>query len=328
MATQAPGIVKRPNAYFIDPTRVSIDPTWNVRFDWGDITELARQILAELKANPASGGLLVDLRVQRLSPPTDVADFKIVDGERRMTAIKLLMSEGVDGSGPIAFPEGVPAKIESASASTLDLLFKMYLSNEGKKFLPLEEAAFFKRLQGEGLTIAQIEERVKKSDNYIVGALALLDADPTLVAAVKSGEVGAGVAKSIAVNARGDKAKQAEITADIKAAGKDKVKRRAVLKKIEAARVAKAAKKGKTLKIKSLTDADLNDMGQRVAKNLVAKATEAGWDDVTTAANTADEKITAMVEVCKMDEAMAAAYTLGVLQGLKAAAGLKVELDI
>lgn len=320
MASNAPGIVKRPNAYFIDPKVVKRREGWNVRFDFGDIERLADSIKAELDKDPASGGLINDIRVKRLAQPVDGFIFELVDGDRRLTAIELLMSKGV------VFPDGVPAKIENKAADDLDLLVRMFTANQGKPLLPLEEADAFKRMQDAGMTLAQIEKAVGKSDNYIVGTLALLTADQSLQDAVKDGAVSGGVAKAIAVSARGDKAKQAEIVADVKAAGTDKVKRRAVLKKIEAARVAKAAKVGKVLKMKSLSDADLSEIGAKVAKNLAAKALEAGWADMT--GQDAEVAIAAMVELVQKDEALVAAFTLGALQALKAAAGLKVNLDL
>ena len=338
---QTPGLVKRgSNRVYADPRLIGVDPKWNTRFDFGDIEGLARDILDEYRKAPESGGLLNDIRVERGGAgAVDGMVFTLVDGERRLTAIKLLLKEGIDGSGPVAFEHGVPVKIEAAGTSSIDKLLRMYKANGGKPFLPLEEAEAFRRMRTDevdadgkvtrkGLTIAQIEEATGKSDNYIVGSLALLDADQTLIDAVKSGDVSAGVAKSIAVNARGDKAAQAELATEAKAAGKDKSKRRAVLKKIEAKRVAKAEKKGLKLKMRAMDDEGLKALGEKVARQLAAKAKEAGWDAETADSATPDERIDRMVAVCQMDEALAAAFTLGALQALKAAAGIKVALDI
>lgn len=340
-ATNPSGIVKRgSNRVYADPRVIGVDPAWNTRFDMGDIQGLARDILDEYRKVPETGGLLNDLRVERGGLGAINGNvFTLVDGERRLTAIRLLYTEGIDGSGPITFEHGVPVKLEAAGTSSIDKLLRMYKANGGKPFLPLEEAEAFRRMRTDevdadgkitrkGLTIAQIEEATGKSDNYIVGSLALLDADQSLIDAVKTGEVSAGVAKSIAVNARGDKTAQAELATEAKAAGKDKVKRRAVLKKIEAKRVAKAEKKGLKLKMKALSDDDLKALGEKTARHLAAKAKEAGWDEQTADSSTLDERIQRMVEVCQMDEALTAAFTLGALQALKAAAGIKCVLDI
>lgn len=342
MSTTNPsGIVKRgSNRVYADPRLIGVDPKWNTRFDFGDIEGLARDILDEYRKSPESGGLLNDIRVERGGAgATDGKVFTLVDGERRLTAITLLLTKGIDGSGPIAFEHGVPVKLEAPGTSSIDKLLRMYKANGGKPFLPLEEAEAFRRMRTDevdehgavtrkGLTIAQIEEATGKSDNYIVGSLALLDADPTLIEAVKDGSVSAGVAKSIAVNARGDKAAQAELAKEAKDAGKDKTKRRAVLKKIEQKRVAKAEKKGLKLKMRALGDDDLKALGEKAARHLAAKAKDAGWDVATADSKDMDERIARMVEVCQMDDALTAAFTLGALQALKAAAGMKVPLDI
>lgn len=340
MSTNAPGIVKRgSNRIYADPRTIGIDPAWNTRTDFGDIEGLARDILSEYRKDPESGGLLNDLRIERGGAGAiDGKVFTLVDGERRSRAINILLTTGIDGSGPITFEHGIPVKIEPAGTSIIEKRLRMYKANGSKPFLPIEEAETFRRLRSDvivdgkvickGMTIAQIEEATGKSDNYIVGSLALLDADPTLIEAVKTGAVSSGLAKSIAVNARGDKAKQAEIVADAKAAGTDKTRRRAVLKKIDDSRRAKAAKTGKKLKMRALTNDDLKAMGARVANLLATKVKEAGWDEHIADLGSDDDKIEGMIGFCQMDEQLTAAVTLGMLQGLKAAAGLKVNLDI
>jgi ParB-like chromosome segregation protein Spo0J len=336
--TNTPGIVKRgSNRVYADPRLIGVDPAWNSRFDLGDVVGLARDILDEYRKAPETGGLLHDIRVERGGlGAVDGNVFTLVDGQRRLTAIRLLLSDGVDGSGPIAFEHGVPIKLEAAGTPVIDKLLRMYKANGGKPFLPLEEADAFRRLRADevvdgkvirkGLTIAQIEEATGKSDNYIVGSLALLDADASLVEAVKSGAISANVGKSIAVNARGDKAAQAELATEAKAAGKDKVKRRAVLKKIEAKRVEKATKKGLKLKMRALDDQDLSKLGEKVARLLASKAVESGFLKLGVAID--DQAIAGMGAKCAADPALAAAFTFGALQALKAAAGLKISLDI
>ena len=77
------GVLKRSNAYFIDPTRVVRRDGWNPRFDFGEIEEMAKSILAN--------GLLNAIRVKRISG-NPAADFELIDGDRRMTAIELRAS--------------------------------------------------------------------------------------------------------------------------------------------------------------------------------------------------------------------------------------------
>lgn len=311
-AQRAAGIVKRPNAYFIDPKTITRRAGWNPRFDMGEIELLAESIKTLLARSVASGGLLNDIRVKRLPEPTAAGHvFELVDGDRRLTAIELLMSRGV------SFPEGIPAKIEARDAEDLDLLINMFTANTGKPFLPLEEAHAFKRMKDAGMTLAQIEKATGRSDNSIVGALALLDADPALVDGVKSGKIGSGLAKSIAVNARGDRAKQAELAREAIEAGKDKGKRKAVLRKVDDARRAKAAKKGVKLKMRALSDDQLSAIGAKMSEVLTAQMAD---NDLP-----ADCDMDAWV---RSEKDLRCAFTLGVMYALKAAAGMPVQLVI
>jgi ParB-like chromosome segregation protein Spo0J len=306
----APGIVKRPNAYFIDPTMIARREGWNPRFDFGEIELLAASIKSELDTDPGTGGLINDIRVKRIAPNGDGKCFELIDGDRRLTAVELLIKRGV------VFPDGIPAKIEGKGVDDLELLIRMFTANTGKAFLPLEEADAYKRMRAAGMTIAQIEAAVGRSDNSIVAALALLDADPELQDAVKTKQISGGLAKSIAVSARGDKAKQRELVAESKAAGKDKAKKRTVVAKVEAARRAKAKKAGRTLKIRALTDDQLSALGAKVSEFLMTRMESIGLNPEADlaewlAAGDADVKV---------------AFSYGVLQGLKAAAGVQVPL--
>lgn len=307
------GISKRGGSdYYIDPTSLVIVPEWNDRFDWGDIDELARQIKTQ-KAQDGHG-LLNKIRVQRTDDPLK---FNVVDGERRSMAISKLLKDGE------IWEFGIPAHIEPKDADKIDLMVKKIVANDGKRFLPLEEAQAFKKLRDAGLTIQQICDRVGRAQVHVVASLAMLDGDASLQEAVKAGKITTTIAKNIAVHARGDKAKQAELVAEAAAAGNDKVAKRKVAAKIEQSRQDKAAKKGRVLKVRLLTNEQLDELGAKVAKLLEAKAKEAGMQKHLAGG------LDALVAHVKTDEKLVAAYTLGAIQGLKAAAGLKgIELDI
>lgn len=306
---EAPGIVKRSSAYNIDPTTVGRRPGFNPRFDFGEIEELAKSI----KAN----GLLQPLRVKRVAGREDGKLFELIDGDRRLTAIELLLKKGHELQ-----LEGVPAIIVDKAQDDMTSLFQMFEANTGKPFLPLEEAAAYKRMRDgnpeaglKGLTIKQICERVGRKQVHVVATLALLDADESVKDAVKSGAINSTLAKQIAVHARGDKVKQAELTAQAKAAGKDKGKKAAVKKSIDDSRRAKAAKTGKTLKMRALSDTELSGLGASVAAAMADLLKNAGKE--------LDFDIRAWV---KADDKLALAATFGALEALKAAAGVKTEL--
>lgn len=309
-------VTARLSAYnMVDPTMVIIDPTWNIRFDKGDIQELANEIKARKQLEPESGGLIVALILER----AEEGKLKVVDGERRMTAINLLIEQGE------TFPNGVPAKILAKGMSKRDKLITMYQAGSAKKFLPLEEAEFFRRMKvDEGLTIEEICELTGKAHMHVTQTLAILDASPELKEALAKGEVGMTLAKEIATVGKGDAALQKDLVADAKAAkaqgSKGKADKKALKKvkaKIEAARQAKAAAKGKTLKPKSIDEEKLSTLGAKMAKHLQVLMKQAGMAE--------DFELMAWVE---KDDKLAAAYTFGVVQALKSVAGLKVKLEV
>lgn len=309
---QAPGVVRRTSQFFVDPTRVLDQEGFNSRFDFGEIELLAQSIKTRKAID--GHGLINDLRLQRI--PTDHADkargdFWSTGGHRRMAAIRLLMKRGE------TFELGVPAKIDAADTPELERLITRYVDNDHKALLPLEEAIDFKKMRDAGMTIAEIMKATGRSDNTINDCLALLESDDDVQEAVKSGKVKAGTAKKIAVYARGDKAKQKELIDQAKAVGKDKVKRAALTKNLEAQQRVKHAKKGHVLKMRALSDVELSAIGEALAKAMAGKLLDAkkpldfdvrGW-------------------VAK-DDALALAFTFGALEALKAAAGMVVNLDI
>lgn len=318
MTTSATPIVAvvqaRPSAYnMINPRAVKRAEGFNPRFDFGEIAELAKSIRVQATEHAVPGGLLQPIRVKKAG-----GGFELIDGDRRLTAIELLLDLNDKGKPDgYAFAEGIPAFTVAKTQDDITSLVQMFEANTGKAFLPMEEAAAYKRMRDAGMTIEQIGKNVQRAHVHIVATLALLDADDSLKDAVKDKKIGGTMAKKIATAARGDKTKQAELVKEAVAAGGDKKKKRVVVGKIEQARAAKAAKKGKTLKMRALTDDQLSEMGERLAKHLKSVLKEAKVDP--------DSDLRAWVAA---DEKLAAAFTFGVLEALKAAAGLKVELTL
>lgn len=304
MATTLPsGILKLGKSYQADPRDIKRRDGWNPRFDFGDLAELSKSIKVQRELTGGSG-LLMPLRVKRLDPPARGAVFELVDGDRRLSAIELLMEEGFE------FPEGVPINLVPKDQDDTTSLLQMYETNTGKPFLPLEEAAAFKRLRDAGLTIKDICAKVGRSDIHVMGSLALLEAAPELQAAVKSGEVGITVAKEIAVVAKGDAALQKDLTAQAAAAGSDKDKKRAVLVNVRKAQQVKAAAKGKTLSSKVRTPEEI--------RTAIAKAEPVLTTSLRTAkVSVADLSSKTLIATMAADDATAAAYQAGFLQALR-----------
>lgn len=301
----APGIALRTSAYRATVSSITRREGWNPRFDFGEIEELAKSI----KVN----GLLNPLRVKRIAgaAKTDALQFELIDGDRRLTALEQLVKAGVE------FPEGVPVIIVDKAQDDLTSLFQMFEANTGKNFLPLEEAAAYQRMRDAGLTIKQICERVSRKQVHVVATLALITADADVQDAVKDGTVNSTTAKKIAQHARGDKAKQKELVAQAKQVGKDKTKKAALDKEIDATRRAKAAKTGKVLKMRALSDVELSKIGEELALSMASKLRDAS--------KTLDFDLRTWVS---QDDALALAFTFGALEALKAAAGMSITLDV
>lgn len=317
------GIVGKTTGYNIDPKKVTFREGWNNRFDMGDIESLANGIHETLKRNPGRP-YTTDIEVMRIAKGDERLAagylFEVVTGHRRILATQLLLKKGV------TFPEGINARLVAQDESVVNQTLLLFTENNQKPLLPLEEAAAFKRLRDQGMTILQIAHATGKADVHVTDTLALLDADEEVKEAVKTGAVGVTIAKVIATTARDDKNLQKELLNDAKEAGKGKGKtaeakaaKARMLKKIELKKQAKAAAKGRVLKMRPLALEELNTMGQKMARLLETKTREASFKFETI------EDFTAHVA---KDEKLVAAFTLGAMLALRAAAGIKTNLDI
>ena len=298
------GVLKRGNAYSIDPTKIVRADGFNPRFDFGEIDQLATSI----KHN----GLLNAIRVKRLTAPDAKGNlFTLIDGDRRLTAIEALLKKGHE------FPEGIPAIIVDKAQDDVTSLIQMFEANSGKTFLPLEEATAYKRMQDAGMTIKQICAAVGRKQVHVTETMNILKADESVKDAVTDGSIGKTIAKQIAKVAKGDKEKQKEMVAAAKAVGKDSSKRRALLKDVEKTRAAKAAKTGRILKIRALSDVELSEIGAAMAQELVKALAAAKMDP--------KDDLLAWV---KKDKELIVAYTFGALEALKVAAGGSNNLSV
>jgi ParB/RepB/Spo0J family partition protein len=336
---EAAGVLKRSSRFYIDPALIVFDPDWNNRIDLGDVESLSQSIQHEVERDPDSGGLLEEIGVRRLSKddplrfltnPLDKKgserekEFAVVYGHRRTTSVWMAIERG------IKFPVGIPAKITDKALDLQSSKVMMIAENTGQKpLLPLEEAAGYKQLRDgwpslsiKGMTIKEICKAVGRAQPHVTSMLALLDADDSVKEAVTKGEIGKQTAKTIAANAKGDKEAQKKLVAAAKAA---KGKKGGTADVKLAAENAKRAKAGKGEKFRALSDAQLRKLGTSVAKDLVAKMKDAGKD---APAEFSGETIADLLKWVAKDDKLALAYVLGSLQGLRAAAGEKVELSL
>lgn len=295
--TNATGIVKRTNAYFIDPTMIVRREDWNPRFDFGDIKELAQSI--------RSNGVLNPIRVKRVA-----GNFELIDGDRRFTAIEHLLKEGYE------FTDGVPAIILDKAIEDVEALIQMFEANTGKPFLPLEEAAAYKRMKDAGMTIKQICERVGRAHVHVSKTLTLLTADESVQQAVADGTVTSTLAKEIATKAKGNKAKQKELLAKAKTgkAGKRLVKEE--VEQIKKRAVKKGQQTVEPVKLKPLTESQLATR-ESVLINLVSKGLK-----------TCGVKEEAALAYFADNDERSLAFHFGVLIGIRAAQGKDPKITL
>lgn len=318
------GVLKRTTAFFIDPNLLAIDPEWNIRWDMGDIEGLAASIKAQKERDPASGGLIQAIGVVRIPASHPLSqggkkNFLVRWGHRRTTAIHMLMAKGEK------FPEGIPAKItvgHDIQAATLE----MFVENTNKPLLPMEEAAAYKRLRDgfpdadppiKGMTLKELCKAVGRALPHVTAMLDLLNADEGLIAAVKDGTVKKMHAKDIAMFAKHDKKAQQELTEVAKRAAKgDKKAGVELAKGVHRVRLDAAAKAGRHLKMRALSDQELAELGGKVGARMA--------DMLKNAGKPLDFDLRTWVS---QDDKLALAASYGALQALKAAAGMSKDID-
>lgn len=296
----------------IDPSTIRRREGWNPRIEFGEIANLAKSIEHELTVNPSSGGLINDIRVQKLAKADNGFAFELIDGDRRLTAVEMLLKKGV------VFGLGIPAKIEPAKVAegvVTDQLVRMYTANTGKAFLPMEEAVAFDRMRKAGMTQKEIEQATGRSHGVVARAFLLLKADGKLKAAVESKAISASQAVEIMSASRGEPEELDKLIAEALEA-KTPTQKKAAKARVKAKKIEKAKKEGRKLKMRALTDEQLGLLGAKFSDILVTEMAKLGIE--------ADADLNKWKAASADDVKLG--YLYGVLQGLKAAGGLPVDL--
>ena len=171
-------IAKRTDAYQIDPRKIEIDPSYNVRIDGPELREANEQLKASIKVN----GLGTPLRVRM-----DGDRVILVQGHRRLSQVMALINEGHDIQTVQALPE---LRGTSEQDRTLDLI----TSNSGHPLTMLEKAEVFKRLLSFGWDEARIAEKAGITTKQVGNVLTLGAAPEAVKELVSSGQVSATTA--------------------------------------------------------------------------------------------------------------------------------------
>lgn len=183
------------------PSKLSEEPGFNARQDYGDLEALALSI--------AENGVRVPLEI-RLSGE----NAYIVDGHRRWRASLIAIEKYAPDM------KGIPCQVEERGTSPADRILAQITRNDGKPLEPFEEMDIFKRLVALHWTESDIAKKIGKTIAYVQGRLNLGAASDEVKAAVTSGQMSVGAAE---VLAQAPAEKQKEI---VKAANGKKIKTR------------------------------------------------------------------------------------------------------
>jgi ParB-like chromosome segregation protein Spo0J len=186
------------SATFVLPLeRILVDRNFNIRIFYGDIDQLAVQLMTE--------GQLEPIKVRQ-----EADQFFVVDGHRRQRAFartrslrverrgdKHVVLEGEhplrEAPGPVHRhfdPDRVLCRLVDRSAVEAELFASQLTYNSGKPFTLLERMIFISRLSRQGeYTKEQLALKTGFSRTYIANAQNLNAADPRLLDYVREGRI-------------------------------------------------------------------------------------------------------------------------------------------
>ena len=217
----------------LDPRFIQRDPGFNTRYDFGDISILAEDIL--------ENGVLEALKVRK-----EGNTIFLVNGDRRLTAIKQLISNGLwpaDPKNP-GHPLPVPCTSEGRDVKPLDRLFMMLSLNTGKPFNLLEKGFAYRKILDDSpdINASEIARRSGETKQAVSNALQIVTlASPALIQHIKDEHLSASTALDI-IKVHSDHAAQDAGAAAAIAAAKEHGRDRATPKDLPAKPAKPAAK--------------------------------------------------------------------------------------
>lgn len=156
---------QRRDVFYLDPAKIEIRDGFNVRTDLGDIESLAQSILENGVMQPLKG-----YRGKSKNPK----NYIVTNGHRRLTAVRLLIERG-HYSNSVDRPDDsdkegkifMPFIFESQGYSDERRIFDMFILNDGKQLLPIEQAEGIDRLLNYGYTIPEVAKKLGREPIYI-----------------------------------------------------------------------------------------------------------------------------------------------------------------
>jgi len=165
--------VGRSDVFRVDPRIICIEADWNVRKDSPEKTAHVRFLADSIKEVGVKVPLLVRLKDEKVF---------VVDGECRLLATMLAISEGVEIAS-------IPVMAEDRYARPEDRILSMVTCNEGRPLTMLEQADAYRRLMGLGWDEKTIAAKTGYSVTHIKSALNLSTFRPEILRLVSDGKV-------------------------------------------------------------------------------------------------------------------------------------------
>ena len=161
---------KRTDRMLVDPRNIVIVDGFNVRTDLGDIEALGDSILEM--------GLQVPLMAKKVRGEDK---YELVDGHRRFTAIKHLLSKGYD----IPYVDVIPF-----NGNDEERILAMITTGTGQKVLTeIEQAEAIKRLVNFHYKPEEIAKKIGKSVPHVYNLIALSRVSKKIKDTVLSGDI-------------------------------------------------------------------------------------------------------------------------------------------
>jgi ParB family chromosome partitioning protein len=217
----------RSDLFRIDPRNIVVKEGFNVRRDFSDIPDFAKDI--------AKNGVLNPITVSQDTDAEGNVVYTLVDGERRyratMYAIEYMGAE----------IQRIPAIKQSRSMTEEESCIAQVKKNEGKPFTDYEYGLMFVRFRDVfGRSQAETAEKFDKNQAYVSMCLGLTELAPEIQESLANNEISASTVTQIVRSLDNESAQVTAVTEAVenakakgktKATGKDIVSEEVRLKK-------------------------------------------------------------------------------------------------
>lgn len=257
------------------PTRAPLDklavlPGFNTRVKDADYSERVTTIAESI----ANHGFFDDKPFAVVMLPGDDTIY-IYDGEHRFDGAKQALLDGAE------FPNGLPIAWAKDGATVRDLTIHLAHGNNGERLNMVESASVVRRMQGLGMTKAEIAEAFGRTARHIDNLFVLASANQTVKKAVATGKIAGAEAVKLL---RKDPKTAATKIADAVKAAEEKGKAKATPKTMEGGEPAPKGPKTKTvpMSINFPVGAKMGDVLKSMA-SMIREVVEIGDGDLVKA---------------------------------------------